>query len=64
MTIDERIQALTMNLELLLHQGEAQNQRIDAIMTAIREDAENIRPLARIADMHDRRLTRLEGDQA
>lgn len=63
MTIDERIEALTMNLELLLHQGEAQNKRIDAVITAIQEDAENIRALARIADMHDR-FSRLEGKQS
>ena len=53
MTIDERLEALTqrhealtMNLELMSHQQA--------------QDAENIRALARIAEIHERRLTHLE----
>ena len=53
-TTDERIDAITMNLELLSHTVEA--------MTANSvRDAESIRTLARIAEIHERRLTALEG---
>jgi hypothetical protein len=53
MTIDERIQALTMNLELLSHDHEAQRQRVDKLLAAAEA-------LARIAESHERRLTDLE----
>ncbi len=74
MTIDERIQALTMNLELLSHdhealreQGRDQGKRIEMLiaaaerlMTAAQKDGENIQALALIAQSHERRLTELE----
>jgi hypothetical protein len=49
MTIDERIEALTMNLELLAQAHEDTNKRVAALLTATERDAENIRSLARIA---------------
>jgi hypothetical protein len=55
MTIDERLQALTMNLELAGHD-------IVELRKLVEIDAENIRALARVAEIHDRRLTNLEGD--
>lgn len=59
MTIDERIEALTMNLELLYRDSEAQNaaqnKKIEALLAAVQQDAENIRSLARIAEVHERR---------
>jgi archaellum component FlaC len=68
MTIDERIEALTMDLELVSRDIETlrdtaqdQGKRIEMLITAAEKDGENIRALARIADMHDRRLTNLEG---
>jgi hypothetical protein len=65
MTIDERLEAVTMNLELMSHQQEAQDKRIELLITAVEHDAENIRALARIAETHERRLTDLEdGPQA
>ena len=33
------------------------------IATALQHDAENIRALARIAEIHERRLSDLEGEQ-
>jgi hypothetical protein len=70
MTIDERIQALTMNLELAMRDIEAliprqeQNAKeIAALQLLARQDGENIRGLVRIAEIHERRLTALEGDQ-
>lgn len=62
MTIDERIEALTMNLELLSHQQETHGKRIEMLITAAEKDGENIRSLARIAESHERRLTELEGE--
>jgi hypothetical protein len=55
MNIDERIEALTMNLELAM-------KEIEALQVLARQDGENIRALARIAESHERRLTTLEGD--
>ena len=55
MDIDERIEALTMNLELAM-------KEIEALQRVAQQDGENIRALARIAEIHERRLTTLEGD--
>ncbi len=54
MTIDERIQALTMTLELAVRQLEDHRKLIEI-------DGENIRSLARIAEAHEKRLDRIEG---
>jgi hypothetical protein len=56
MDIDQRIEALTMNLELAM-------KEIEALQVLARQDGENIRALARIAEIHERRLTTLEGDE-
>jgi hypothetical protein len=53
MTIDERLEALTMNLELV-------GRDIEVLRDMARQDGENIRALARIAEIHERRLTDLE----
>lgn len=62
MTVDERIEALvgrhealTMNLELL-------GRDVQDLKIAAQRDGENIRALARIAEIHHERLTRIEGD--
>jgi hypothetical protein len=49
----ERHDALTMNLELLGHD-------ITDLKIASQQDGENIRALARIAEIHNRRITDLE----
>jgi hypothetical protein len=54
MTIDERLQALTMNLELI-------GRDVETLLATAKQDGENIRALARIAEIHERRLTELEG---
>ena len=56
MTIDERIEALTMNLELL-------SRDVQDLKLVAQQDGENIRALARIAEIHERRLTELEGGE-
>jgi len=65
--IDERLDALTMNLELLSHSVEAHDRNIDKLTDAItklvavtNEDATAIRTLARLADVHERRIADLE----
>jgi archaellum component FlaC len=65
MTIDERLEKLTerheaLTLSVELMQRDFQN-RFDQITQAIQQDAENIRALARIAEIHEHRLTALEG---
>jgi hypothetical protein len=56
MTIDEHIEALTMNLELV-------SRDIADLKIAAQHDGENIRALARIAEIHERRLTELGGEE-
>jgi len=71
MTIDERLEALTMNLELMSHSAEANARQIEKLTDAVtklvsvsNEDATAIRTLARIADLHEKRITGLEGGRA
>ena len=60
MTTDERLEkliarheALTQSVELLLLSGQEQNKRSE-------QDGENIRGLARIAEIHEHRISELE----
>ena len=64
-----RHEALAQSLELTAsmqrdHEGKMARMEavLDKIVAAIQQDAENIRALARIAELHDRRLSNLEGD--
>jgi tagatose-1,6-bisphosphate aldolase len=75
MNIDERLErlverheALTQTVEHLAMQGEEQNKRIqaqganiDKILLALEKDGENIRGLAHIAEIHEHRISELEG---
>jgi hypothetical protein len=36
-------------------------KQIELLLATVKQDSENIRALARIADMHDRRIAGLEG---
>jgi archaellum component FlaC len=67
MTIDERLErladrheALAQSLELLTHEVRELRATAEALVVAVRTDAENIRALARIAEIHEHRLTDLE----
>jgi len=67
-SIDERLDALTMNLELMSHANEAQDRRIEKLTASIEKlvevsnrDAIDISALARIAEAHEHRLENLEG---
>lgn len=61
MTIDERLEAIVMSLELLTRDVESLRARTDVLITAAERDGEYIRALARIAESHDRRISALEG---
>ena len=68
MTIDERIEALIMNAELTNREVESFREAAGTLretsahlVAVARQDGENIRALARIAEIHERRLTDLEG---
>ena len=67
MTIDERLERLTerhealaQSLELLTHEVRETRAAAEALVVAVQTDAENIRALARIAAIHEHRLTDLE----
>lgn len=69
MTIDERIEALTVNIESLhssvseLHAiAQSHEGELRELTAQSRQDGENIRALVRIAEIHERRLTQLDGD--
>lgn len=63
MNIDERIEALTMNLALAMRGIEALSGETEALQVLAKQDGENIRALARVAEIHERRLTSLEGGE-
>jgi len=66
MTIDERLERLAERHEAMAQSMELMQQiweqRWTQIAAAIQQDAENIRALARIAAIHERRLSHLEGE--
>ena len=57
MNIDERIVALVMSLEL-------RRREVQDLKSAAQQDGENIRALARIAELQERRITHLEGSES
>jgi hypothetical protein len=70
MNIDQRLEALTarhealtQTVELIAAMQRDSEKRIGEITTAIRQDAENIRALVRVAEIHHERLSRLEDQQ-
>lgn len=62
-TIDERLDGLTQTLEIVAAMQRDNEKRFAEIATALQQDAENIRALVRVAELHDRRLTNLEDPQ-
>ena len=68
MTVDERIERLTerhealaQSVESLLLSSQEQGRNIDKLLVASEKDGEHIRGLARIAEIHEQRLTDIEG---
>jgi hypothetical protein len=64
MTIDERLEALTMNLELQAHEGEEQRKRIDAMGRNIEKIISGMEKLLHIANIHQERLDHIDGGEA
>ena len=69
-TIDERLDGLTQTVEIIAAMQRDNEKRFADIATTLQEiatnqkrDGEHILALVRIAELHDRRLTRLEGQQ-
>lgn len=62
MNVDERLEALTRNLELMRRDLESIRDSVRTLLQTSEKDGENIRALARIAEIHERRLTSLEGE--
>ena len=59
----ERHEALTQSVELLAIETRELATETRELKGAIAQDAENIRALARIAEIHERRITHLENGQ-
>jgi hypothetical protein len=64
MSIDERLEALAMNLELLHRDLLDLRVQVDRIVVASQQDGENIRTLLRIAEIREQRLTRPPGQES
>lgn len=69
MNIDERLEALTMNLGLahrdiqdLLTMSRQHGDNIEKLMKRSEQDGEHIHGLVRIAEVHEQRLSNFEGD--
>ena len=63
MTTDERLDRLTERHEALTQSVELLAIETRELKEAIAQDAENIRALARIAEIQERRLTHIEDRQ-
>jgi hypothetical protein len=61
--IDARLDATAMHLELTASMARANEEKLEKVLAARDRDAENIRALARIAEIHERRLSDLEGGE-
>lgn len=63
MSIDERLEKLTERHEALTMHLELLHRDVQDLKIAAQQDGENIRALVRIAEIHERRLTHLEGQE-
>jgi len=61
--LTERHEALTQSGEILLRHSQVNAESIRLLVKNSQADGENIRALARIAEIHERRITRLEGGE-
>ena len=68
MTIDERLDALTQTVELLVHDHEALTRDVKAMQSALRDTGNYVNEIAQatarllhIAQIHEHRLEKLEG---
>jgi hypothetical protein len=56
MTIDERLEKLTERHEALTQSVELLHRDVQGLYALVQQDSENIRALARIAEIHEKRL--------
>jgi len=63
MTIDERLEKLTERHEALTQTVELMAREIDGMKGYISEIAEGTARLLRIAEIHEHRISRLEGEE-
>jgi hypothetical protein len=70
MTIDQRLEklterheALTVTVELIAAMQRDLTRDVQSLRIVTEQDGENIRALARIAEIHERRLTEIEGGE-
>jgi hypothetical protein len=63
MTIDEKLERLTERTQAIAESLELVVGQVEQLGNYIHQDAENIRALARVAEIHERRLTHLEGGE-
>ena len=62
--LKERHEALTQSVELLLIATRANTENIGKLVEVTNRDALDIAALVRIAEIHERRITGLEGERA
>jgi hypothetical protein len=69
-TIDQRLDGLTQTLEIIAAMQRDNERRFAELTSTMQEialnqkrDGEHILALVRIAELHDRRLSNLEGEQ-
>lgn len=60
MNVDERIEKLTARHEALAQSMELTHHDIQDLLKVTRQDAENSRALARIAEIREQRITHIE----
>jgi archaellum component FlaC len=63
MTIDERLDRLTERHEALTQTVELIAAELQTLRVLAQQDGENIRALVRLAEIHERRLTEIEGGE-
>ena len=59
----ESVEILGHGLETLRATAEAQAKSIELLLVNSQKDGENIRALARVAEIHEHRISNLEGDE-
>jgi hypothetical protein len=63
MTTEEKLERLTERTQAIAESLEMVVLQVRELGSFIQKDAENIRALARIAEIHEHRLTHLEGGE-
>ena len=59
--MERSIEAHDRQLEVVVATLASMSEKIDKLVAVTNQDAENIRALARVAELRERRITHLEG---